>query len=30
MKVHILRGVGRVFGFTRDEVGGNLPAQYGP
>jgi hypothetical protein len=28
MQVHIFRGLGRVFGFTRD-VGGNLPA-YGP
>jgi hypothetical protein len=30
MRIHILRGIGRVFGFTRDEVGANLPAQYGP
>jgi hypothetical protein len=30
MQVHIFRGLGRVFGFTRDDVGGNLPAQYGP
>jgi hypothetical protein len=30
MQVHIFRGVGRVFGFTGDPVGGNLPAQYGP
>jgi hypothetical protein len=30
MQVHIFRGLGRVFGFTRDDAGGNLPAQYGP
>jgi hypothetical protein len=30
MQVHIFRGLGRVFGFTRDNFGGNLPAQYGP
>jgi hypothetical protein len=30
MQVHIFRGVGRVFGFTRDDDGGNLPAPYGP
>jgi hypothetical protein len=30
MQVHIFRGIGRVFGFTRDDVGGNLPAQFGP
>ena len=30
MQVHIFRGLGRVFGFTSDNVGGNLPAQYGP
>ena len=30
MKVHIFRGLGRVFGFTGDNAGGNLPAQYGP
>jgi hypothetical protein len=30
MQVHIFRGLGRVFGFTGDNAGGNLPAQYGP
>ena len=30
MQIHIFRGVGRVFGFTRDHAGKNLPAQYGP
>lgn len=30
MQVHLFRGVGRVFGFTPDERGANLPAQYGP
>ena len=30
MKIHIFRGVGRVFGFTPDNTGQNLPAQYGP
>ena len=30
MQVHIFRGLGRVFGFTRDNLGANLPAQYGP
>ncbi len=28
--VHVLRGQDRVFGFTRDEQGTNLPRQYGP
>lgn len=30
MQVHIFRGEGRVFGFTRDSDGSNLPASYGP
>lgn len=30
LQVHIFRGVGRVFGFTADADGANLPAQYGP
>jgi hypothetical protein len=30
MQVHIYRGVGRVFGFTQDPTGANLPSQYGP
>jgi hypothetical protein len=30
MQVHIFRGLGRVFGFTGDDAGANLPAQYGP
>jgi hypothetical protein len=29
-KVHVLRGQDRVFGFTLDEQGTNLPRQYGP
>ncbi len=28
--VHVLRGQGRVFGFTLDHQGTNLPGQYGP
>ena len=30
MLVHIFRGVGRVFGFTKDSNGANLPSRYGP
>jgi hypothetical protein len=30
MQVHIFRGPGRVFGFTPDPAGGNLPPRYGP
>ena len=30
MQVHIFRGTGRVFGFTGDDAGTNLPTQYGP
>jgi NTE family protein len=29
-RVHVLRGQARVFGFTLDEQGTNLPRQYGP
>jgi hypothetical protein len=29
MRVHIFRGTGRVFGFTADSTGANLPRQYG-
>jgi hypothetical protein len=30
MQVHIFRGPGRVFGFTAQDDGGNLPARYAP
>jgi hypothetical protein len=30
MRIHIFRGPGRVFAFTEDGVGANLPEQYGP
>jgi hypothetical protein len=30
MPVHIFRGPGRVFGFTADAAGANLPVQYAP
>src|ERR1700722_8367912 len=30
MRVHVLRGQDRVFGFTLDQQGTNLPRQYGP
>jgi len=30
MLVHTFRGQGRVFGFTRDLAGANLPEQHGP
>jgi len=30
VQVHIFRGIGRVFGFTGDATGVNLPSQYGP
>jgi hypothetical protein len=30
MLVHAFRGRDRVFGFTRDEQGTNLPGPYGP
>jgi len=30
MEVHIFRGPGRVFGFTPDATGNNLPSRLGP
>ena len=30
MQVYAFRGPGRVFGFTTDPSGSNLPAQYAP
>ncbi len=30
MQLHVFRGQGRVFAFTEDPSGTNLPAQYGP
>ena len=30
MIIHSFRGTGRVFGFTRDAAGENLPARFGP
>jgi hypothetical protein len=30
MLVHIFRGPGRVFGFTEDATGANLPSQFSP
>jgi hypothetical protein len=30
MQIHIFRGPGRVFGFTGDPAGVNLPSQYAP
>jgi len=30
MQVHIFRGPGRIFGFTAQNDGSNLPAQYAP
>ena len=30
MLVHIFRGPGRVFGFTKDATGANLPSQFSP
>jgi hypothetical protein len=30
MQIHAFRGTGRVFGFTKDAAGSNLPQQYGP
>lgn len=30
MQVHIFRGPGRVFGFTEDATGSNLPSQFAP
>lgn len=30
MLVHMFRGPGRVFGFTADAAGANLPSRYAP
>jgi len=30
MLIHIFRGPGRVFGFTQDAMGVNLPSQFAP
>ncbi|MGA7158066.1 MAG: hypothetical protein WBY53_14525 [Acidobacteriaceae bacterium] len=30
MQIHSFKGQGRVFGFTRDDAGGNLPVAFGP
>lgn len=30
MLVHIFRGPGRVFGFTQDAAGANLPSKFAP
>lgn len=30
MLVHCFRGPGRVFGFTKDATGGNLPSKFSP
>jgi len=30
MQVHLFRGPGRVFGFTGDNSGANLPTQFSP
>jgi hypothetical protein len=30
MQVHIFRGPGRVFGFTAEPSGANLPSKYAP
>jgi hypothetical protein len=30
MEVHIFRGPGRVFGFTEEPAGANLPSQFAP
>jgi hypothetical protein len=30
MLLHIFRGPGRVFGFTEDAMGANLPSQFSP
>jgi hypothetical protein len=29
MQVHIFKGSGRIFGFTEDSTGANLPSQFG-
>ena len=30
MQIHIFRGPGRVFGFTSDAAGANLPSKFAP
>lgn len=30
MQIHIFRGPGRVFGFTQDARGANLPSRFAP
>jgi hypothetical protein len=30
MLIHIFRGPGRIFGFTADAAGANLPARFSP
>lgn len=30
MQVHIFKGKGRIYGFTEDATGANLPSQHGP
>jgi hypothetical protein len=30
MQVHLFRGPGRVFGFTADQAGANLPPRFAP
>jgi hypothetical protein len=30
MQVHAFKGTGRVFGFTQDATGSNLPSRFGP
>ena len=30
MKIHAFRSIGRIFGFTQDATGANLPAKCGP
>jgi hypothetical protein len=30
MQIHTFRGTGRVFAFTTDATGSNLPSRYGP
>jgi hypothetical protein len=30
MQIHIFRATGRVFGFTQDSTGANLPKKYAP
>jgi hypothetical protein len=30
MQIHVFRGIGRIFGFTEDDEGTNLPPRHGP